>query len=410
MTAGRTLSRPGSFAVAAAVLVLALWTSGAPAMVYPVYAAQWGLSPLVTTSVFAVYPVALVVVLVVFGSLSDHIGRRAPLVAGVATIAAGALVLALAPTLPWLYVGRVVQGVGVGLAISPASAALVDFSPDGRSGRASAVNTAATALGTGLAILVGGALVQHARWPLHLAFWVLVGVAVVVLAAACFLPRAGGTRREGRWAPRPIVVPRGVRVAFAVGTLAMTASFAMGAVFLSLGAQIAKDVIGTDDALLAAAVISVWALIIIAVSWVARRLRPRASTAAGGLASLVGLLLLPPAGAATSLLLFLLSSSVSGIGYGLLFLGGLSLLTEHAPARSRAGTLSAAYLIAYLGQGATAVAVGLTATLSSLGAAVQVWSPVIAALCATAAVLALAVGRRRPGAARAPVPAASNET
>lgn len=410
MSRARRAAGRGPFLVSAAVLVLALWSSGAPAMVYPVYAAEWALSPLVTTSVFAVYPVALVVVLVVFGSLSDHVGRRALLVAGVATIAAGALVLALAPGLPWLYVGRVVQGVGVGLAISPASASLVEHSPAGRSGRASAVNTAATALGTGLAILVGGALVQHAPWPAHLPFWVLLAVAVLVLVAVCLLPRTSGVRATGRWAPRPVAVPRGIRLVFTVGTLAVAAAFAMGAVFLSLGAQIAKDVIGTDDALLAAAVISGWALIIVAVSWVARRLSPRASTAWGGLASLVGLLLLLPAGSATSLPLFLAASLVSGTGYGLLFLGGLSLLNAHAPAQHRAGTLSAAYLVAYLGQGLTAVAVGLTATLVGLDAAVRAWSPGIAALCGVAALLALVVRPPRARTARASGPAAPAST
>ncbi len=404
MSGGRVLSARSSFVVAAAVLVLALWSSGAPAMVYPVWAARWGLSPLVTTSVFAVYPIALVVVLVVFGSLSDHLGRRALLVAGVAVTAAGALVLAIAPSVGWLFAGRVVQGVGVGLAISPASASLVEFSAGrtarARSARASAVNTAATALGTGVAILLGGALVQHAPWPSRLAFWVLFGVGALTLAAVWFLPR-GGVRAEGRWAPRPVRVPRGIRTAFAVGTTALVASFAMGAVFLSLGAQIAEDVIGTQDAFLAGAVISTWALIIIAAAGLARRLPPRTSTVVGGVASVVGLLLLLPAGSATSLGLFLASSLVSGTGYGLLFLGGLGLLNDHAPAQHRAGVLSAAYLTAYLGQGSTAVLVGLTATRAGLATAVEAWAPVIAALCAGAALLALVAARPRPGPAAA---------
>lgn len=396
MSGGRVLSARGSFVVAAAVVVLALWSSGSPAMVYPVYALEWGLSPLVTTSVFAVYPVALVVVLVVFGSLSDHLGRRALLVAGVAVMATGALVLAAAPSVGWLLVGRVVQGVGVGLAISPASALLVESS-GGRPARASAVNTSATAVGTGVAILVGGALVQHAPWPTRLAFWVLLAVAVGTFVVVWFLPRGAG-EAQGRWVPRPVRVPRGIRAVFAVATLALVASFAMGAVFLSLGAQIAKDVIGTDDALLAAAVISPWALVIVVAARVARRLRPRTTIAAGGAASAVGLLLLLPAGSATSLPLFLASSLTSGTGYGLLFLGGLGLLNERAPAHHRAGVLSAAYLTAYLGQGSTAVLVGLTATRTSLATAVDVWAPLIGGLCALAGlVAALAARRSHPG-------------
>jgi len=37
----------------------------------------WHLTPTATTAVFALYPIVLVVFLLVFGQISDHIGRRA---------------------------------------------------------------------------------------------------------------------------------------------------------------------------------------------------------------------------------------------------------------------------------------------------------------------------------------------
>jgi hypothetical protein len=45
-----TLGRSASFWVSAAVVAHTLWTSAAPAMTYPLYAAQWGLTPTATTT------------------------------------------------------------------------------------------------------------------------------------------------------------------------------------------------------------------------------------------------------------------------------------------------------------------------------------------------------------------------
>src|SRR5262245_56131015 len=119
-----SLKPAASFWTAASVIVVSQWGGAAPSVVYPLYAQQWGLSTLVTTTVFAVYPVALAIVLALFGGISDAVGRRAALLIGLALVAAGGLAFALAPSVGWLYVGRVLQGAGVGVSLGAASAAL----------------------------------------------------------------------------------------------------------------------------------------------------------------------------------------------------------------------------------------------------------------------------------------------
>ena len=52
--ATHTLGQRASFWVSAAVVVHTLWTSAAPAMSYPLYAAEWHLTPAITTAIFAV--------------------------------------------------------------------------------------------------------------------------------------------------------------------------------------------------------------------------------------------------------------------------------------------------------------------------------------------------------------------
>jgi hypothetical protein len=390
------LSTRGSFWTAAAVVVLALWASGAPAIVYPVYAVDWALTPAVITMIFAVYPLSLVVVLVVFGGISDFVGRRATLLAGVTAMAIGILLFAIAPDVGWLFAGRVFQGIGVGLAMSPASAAMVEFSNGGNSARASSINTAATALGLALSTIVGGALVQYAVLPIHLSYWVLLAVAVCVFVAVWFMPRANAaTTANGRWRPKGVVIPRGLGRVFAISSLAIAASYAMGALLLSLGSEIAKNLIGTNNALVAGSVISVSAIVIGTVAVLGRRIPPRMSIGIGGITTAAGMGLIVLSAVRGSLLVFLVASCVSGIGYGLLFLGGLGLANRYAPPHHRAQLLSAVYLVAYLAQGLVAVALGFSATAIGLAPAVDIWAPVIAGICVAATLVAVIAGRMR---------------
>ena len=399
------LSSRASFWAAASVAVIALWASGAPSMVYPVYVAQWHIEPIVVTSIFAVYPISLVVILIVFGGISDYVGRRATLLTGLAAIAVGILLFAVAPNVGWLFAGRALQGIGVGLAMAPASAAMVEFNRSGNSARASSINAAATALGLALATIIGGALVQYGPFPSHLAYWVLLVITSAVFAVVLFMPRrlalAGPA---GRWRPRAIAVPRGLVAVFFTASLAIAAGFSMGSLFLSLGSSIAKNLIRTDNALVAGSVIAISAILIGASAILGRRLQPRTAIIAGGLATAAGMGLLIASATTASLPLFVAASVVAGTGYGLLFLGGLGLVNRHAPAQHRAQTLSAVYLVAYLAQGLVAVAIGLSATTIGLAPAVDLWAPVIAALCLFASVLALITAATARRAARTPFP------
>jgi MFS family permease len=388
-----TLSPRAAFWTAALVAGLALWASGAPTVVYPLYAAQWNLSPAVTTAIFAAYPVALIPTLVIFGNLSDFIGRRAAILIGLLALAIGSAVFGVAPDLGWVFAGRILMGIGVGLALSPATAAMIEFGGPGRAHRASSTTTAATATGLALATLVGGALVQYAPQPAHLTFWVLTAATVVIGAIAWFFPRHTPDEAAGRWRPRTLVVPAGARRPFAAGTLGISTAYAMGAVFLALGAQIARQLIHSDNALVDGAVISISAVMIGVVAIVSRPLPARIALLLGPIGLAVGLGSLIASGAQHSLALFVVASLFSGAGYSLLFSGGLGMITGSAPAHHRGAVISAAYVIGYVVQAVAALGLGAIATGFGLLTAIEVGAPFLVALAIAA--LILANGRRR---------------
>jgi len=390
-----TLSPRASFWAAALVAGLALWASGAPTVVYPLYAADWHLTPALTSAIFAAYPVVLIPVLLIFGNLSDYIGRRATILIGLTALALGSAVFGLAPDLGWVFAGRGLMGVGVGLALSPATAAMIEFGGPGRAHRASSTTTAATATGLALATLVGGALVQYAPLPLHLTFWVLTGVTVATGALAWFFPRHTPDESAGRWRPRGLAVPAGARREFAAGTLAVSAAYSMGAVFLALGAQIARQLIRSDNAFVDGAIISISAVMIGVVAILARRLPARTSLFFGPISLALGLGTLIGSGLAHSLLLFVVASILSGTGYSLLFSGGLGLVAASAPEHRRGAVISAAYVIGYLLQALCALGLGAIATSAGLLTAIEIGALPLVAL-AVAALLLANLGRRLP--------------
>jgi DHA1 family tetracycline resistance protein-like MFS transporter len=75
--------------------------------------------------------------------LSDRFGRRPVLLASLAGAAVDYLVMAAAPNLSWLYVGRVLAGI-TGANMAVATAYLTDVTPEGeRAGRFGQMGAAA---------------------------------------------------------------------------------------------------------------------------------------------------------------------------------------------------------------------------------------------------------------------------
>src|ERR1700675_4074349 len=372
------LGQRTSFWVAAGVVAHTLWTSAAPAMTYPLFAEEWHLTHTVTTGVFAIYPIVVAAVLVGFGDVSDYVGRRAAILWGVGASLFGTLLLALAPDVLWLFAGRAFMGIGVGLTAGPSTAAMVEFSGQGAAKRAATITTAAQAVGFAVALLLSGALIQYAPLPTRLSFWMLSAVLAALFAAAWFLPRHTGSQARGRWRPKTPFIPNRLRKVFAVAAAAVTSAYTHGVLILSLGSQVAHDLVGSPSALVNGAALSLFAIASAVVGISARTLRPRTAMTAGAAASAAGMALLAAAVAGHHLPVFLAATAISGAGYSLLFFGGLETINSVAPAEHRGGVLSAIYLLAYVSLGAVSLLLGAVATAHGLGFAVNLGAGVIA--------------------------------
>jgi MFS family permease len=145
--------------------VLIFVSAGTPIPLYNLYRAQDALTNADLSVVTAVYLAAAAVSLLVFGRLSDHLGRRLVGAVALSSSGLGLVMLLRVDGLGPLAAGRALQGLATGLASSALGAFVVDSAPQRPRWLPAAVTSAAPMLGIPLGALLWGALVDHAPAP-----------------------------------------------------------------------------------------------------------------------------------------------------------------------------------------------------------------------------------------------------
>jgi MFS family permease len=366
---------------------------------YARYAAEFHFSSLVLTTIFATYAVVLVPALVLFGRLSDRLGRRVVVVLGLATAVAGLAVFAAARSDLWLYGARALQGLAVGMISGAATAALVELDPEDDRRRAALFAGLAQSGGSAAGPLLAGVLVQWAPAPRRLSYLVVLAVTVAAAVLVLRLPEPAAGARE----PWRIQVPRVPREL--VGSFlraSATAGLVWGtlALFFSIVPTYAGDLLDSTNVALLTMLAALSVLASSAAQIGARRLvAPGRSPQALGLAILAGgLVLLVAAAPAHSLALLAFASVAAGGGHGVAFINAQQELNELAPS-DRRGEVTAAFVACiYFVVASSAIGVGLLDELVSLDVALAVVAAALIALALTTAVWQLAAvdgGSRR---------------
>lgn len=130
-------------------------------------AARWG------GWLFFVYALMQFLCAPAIGNLSDRFGRRPVLIASLAMLGVDYLITGLAPTIIWLFVGRLLSGIA-GAAYPTANAYIADVSPPEK--RAANFGLVGAAFGIGFVVgpAIGGLLGQYGS---RLPFYVSAGIA-----------------------------------------------------------------------------------------------------------------------------------------------------------------------------------------------------------------------------------------
>jgi MFS family permease len=377
------------FAGAACSLVAVFAASASPIPLYELYRRTDGLSHADLSLTAVVYFVSVMAALVVLGRLSNHVGRRPVALAALVVTAVGTLVLTQVHSVGPLVAGRMLQGIGCGLASSALAAFIVDSAPTSPSWMASVVTTGSPMVGLTLGALVSGALAEYGPAPRTLIYLVAAGVLfacmIPIIAASETVARAPGAVA----ALRPQVrVPAAARRLLPAASATFVATWALGGFYQAFGPSVAADQLGTTNTLIAAVIFAS----LMAPSAIGAPLAGR-TTPAGAqrigifvfFAAVVAILLSLHAGAVVP---FVIASAVAGAAQGTTFAGSMRALLAEASAAERAGVLSAIYLISYGGAAIPGLIAGqLSRTLSLFDIALG-YGALAALACAVALVAA----------------------
>ena len=376
--AARPTTHSRAFWAMASIAVLFPGISAVPSPLYSLYQDMWGFSDAVLTEVFAVYVVALLASLLLFGSLSDHIGRR-PVLLGAIVLETLSLVAFLAAGgVATLVLARVVQGLATGAALATIGAVIVDLQPEHAPKRSGVVNGVAPLAGLAIGAIACGLLIQFAPWPTSLIFIVLIVALLAAALAVWFAPETSTLRPGARASLKPRVgLPPHLWPDFVTLLPIMLAGWALGGLYLSLGPSIAASFISGESyltgALVVAALCGTGALTV----FVLREREPRSiiQLAAAWLA--VGIAISLAGLEFESGPLALAGTFVSGIGFGASSLGSFGALAQMSEPDTRGELFSLAFVISYLAFSVPAVLAGFASDRFGLHTTAMIYGAVI---------------------------------
>ncbi len=146
------------------------------------------------------YFVAVAIGQIIYGPISDAIGRRRPIFAGLALFAASSAAAAFAPTIGWLIAARAVQGLGAAATAVVPMAVISDEHTGPDAARQLSLAILALSVSPILAPTFGGVLVQFTSW--RMIFVVLTIISLLAgLMAARLLPETLPPARRVRTGP-----------------------------------------------------------------------------------------------------------------------------------------------------------------------------------------------------------------
>lgn len=339
-----------AFSAAVISLVAAFAASAAPIPLFNTYRAEDGFTNAVVSLAFVTYSIGIIAALLVLGRLSSHLGRRRTAIASLGLLLAGCLLLLNVHDIGTLLAGRLLMGVGTGLASSSLTSYIVDAAPTKPAWLASVASSQGPMLGLTLGAISAGALVQFAPWPRQLVY--LVCSALLVLSAALIVISPETAKpTPGAWRsllPR-VRVPVQVRSLLPIAATVFVTAYATGAFYQSFMPALVKDQLHTHSPLTLGLVFAAYMAPSVLGSPVGGRFTPAAAQRIGMIIVLIGWISIITAMIINALPLFIAATIVTGVGQGIAVSATTRGLLHGSILADRASIFSAIYLLCYSG-------------------------------------------------------------
>lgn len=167
-------------------------------------AADLRATPLQMQQTLSAYLLGFAVMNLFHGALSDSLGRRPVVLAGISLFTLASAACALAPTLALLVAGRALQGLSAGAGVVISRAVIRDLFPPAQAQRVMSQVTIWFGIAPAIAPLIGALLLAHAGW--RAIFWLLAAIGVVLAVAVLrLLPESLPPAQRHPFALRPLL-------------------------------------------------------------------------------------------------------------------------------------------------------------------------------------------------------------
>jgi MFS family permease len=399
---GSTRSRRIEFEGTAAIVIVASMIgvlfagSTVPTPLYVIYKQQFGFSQISLTLIYAAYAIGNLVALLLFGRVSDQIGRRRSGIAALIAAMVSALIFLFAHGILSLYFGRILSGLAIGIGAGTGTAWLAELTAEPDKSRGTVIATAANFVGLGMGALISGLLAEHLSSPLQLPFLVYLVALVPASALVWFTHETVSHPMQSialiSLRPR-LSVPSQIRAQFVAPAVTGFGAMALVGFYAAIAPSLLAEQLHQTSHATAGAVFLELAGVVALSIVVTQSLSSRIAMLLALALMLPSVGLLVTAQIAASMAVLIVATAVCGVAAGLGYRGSLQVVNQIAPEDRRAEVVSSYFVCGFSGNALPVIGVGVISTLANSTAA----SLVFAATISLFALLALRFGIKHVG-------------
>ncbi|MET7751182.1 MFS transporter [Micromonospora sp. NPDC005367] len=323
---------------------------GSTIPLFNIYRAEDGFTNAGISLTVVAYSAATLGTLLVLGRLSNHVGRRPAAIASLGLLVLGCLLLLNVHHIGILIAGRLLMGLGAGLASSSLTAYIVDAAPSRPTWLASVASSQTVMLGLAVGAITSGALVQFGPWPRDLIYLVVIGLLLLSAALVAISPETV-TPSPGGWRSlRPSVrVPVRIRHLLPVAAAVILATWATGAFYQAFVPALVEEQLHTSSSLVIGLVFAAYMGPSALGAPLGGRFSPAAAQRIGMIAFVAGWLGIITAIITGALPLFIAATVVAGAAQGIAISAATRGLLYGSAPRDRAPLFAVVYLLSYSG-------------------------------------------------------------
>jgi MFS family permease len=331
-------------------LVAVFAAVGSTIPLFNVYRAEDGFTNAGISLTVVAYSAATLGSLLLLGRLSNHVGRRPVAIASLGLLVLGSLLLLNVQDIGILIAGRLLMGLGAGLASSSLTSYIVDGAPARPTWLASVASSQTVMLGLAVGAIASGALVEFGPWPRDLIYLVVIGLLVLSAALVAISPETVAPSPGGWRSLRPSVrVPVRVRHLLPVAAAVFLATWATGAFYQAFVPALVEDQLHTDSPLVLGLVFAAYMGPSALGAPLGGRFSPAAAQRIGMIAFLTGWIGLITAISLGALPLFIAATVVAGAAQGIAISAATRGLLDGSTLADRAPIFAVVYLLSYSG-------------------------------------------------------------